>query len=720
VLLLLHKLSSAAAMENASSPQPGPSGAGSPMSASQRAQQQTLLAKQTIVDEWNVKEKLLLAQLVKPNGDQNWVSVSRMVKQAADAEGMDRPLDWFSQKNCAQQFNKLLEEHESQAGTSGRRKRGEGAASTESVYKAIQEKLRQARIKELEVEVKERLERMDQYEEEVRLLDDPNTPDEVIDEIEKKEEEDVKRDKELARLKEEHLKAREERLKQLQLAQKMLPVTRKDPGKGSGSGAKKVEESPGSPAKANVEGKKSSQLSAGSALTPTVDAVKEEAGKAGGGADVDKKKEGEADSKAEKKKPEEPAKEAPANEEEKTPSSSARKRPLRPTRGSAASKEEDRLPPPTSIPRSKRTSEKSDEGVGGDEDQSPLSHTRGRASRGRRGGDDEHDAAENRRVRHLRGATPAGEVDGGSGRGRRGSGATSRSSSPAGSDKQELAEGPQETPVAATPVRATRRGKRTSERQAAAASAADFFYESAPNSPASGVGAGDDEASMKAFKKQGTMMLDNLRNHRFSHQFSQPVALAGEDAVVACQRRHVRPPPRSLSEYAKVIRFPGDLAGIKRAIETAALRNVDEMERSVARMLFNAVMFNQHRAEVRAKAYSDRPSRRRNFPVPARQPRQKDVQGRQVHLLAASPHARSGQGRGHEVLFRPLHKDSPRPTAPYGGGGRCRRTQESGCGSHLRRWWVQQEEEEVDDYIHCQIHKRTNKRCSQLLPQALK
>ena len=57
-------------------------------------------------------EKIELPDLVVlRSGDQNWVSVSRQMKPFAEAL---RPSDWFSQKNCALQYNLLLEKAEQQ------------------------------------------------------------------------------------------------------------------------------------------------------------------------------------------------------------------------------------------------------------------------------------------------------------------------------------------------------------------------------------------------------------------------------------------------------------------------------------------------------------------------------------------------------------------------------------------------------------------------------
>ena len=79
--------------------------------------QQRLKLKQTPIDSWSLKEQLTLALAVLRTGDQNWVSVSRTMKQFNEP---GRPVDWYSQKNCALQYNLIMEN-----GDIPKRKRGE-------------------------------------------------------------------------------------------------------------------------------------------------------------------------------------------------------------------------------------------------------------------------------------------------------------------------------------------------------------------------------------------------------------------------------------------------------------------------------------------------------------------------------------------------------------------------------------------------------------------
>ncbi|CAK8675976.1 unnamed protein product [Clavelina lepadiformis] len=103
--------------------------------------------------EWSTREKLAIASFVYHSGDQHWSgSVSRMLRRLGE---LNRPPDWFSPKNCAQQYTALLE-----AAETPRRKRGERTESSESssssssmqtpsVSEAIVRKLTQERTEEL-------------------------------------------------------------------------------------------------------------------------------------------------------------------------------------------------------------------------------------------------------------------------------------------------------------------------------------------------------------------------------------------------------------------------------------------------------------------------------------------------------------------------------------------------------------------------------------------
>ncbi|XP_062511370.1 uncharacterized protein LOC134187263 [Corticium candelabrum] len=57
--------------------------------------------------DWTMRERLVLSSSVLNSGDQNWVSVSRIVKPLLEA-GVKQP-DQFSQKNCALEYSDMLE-----------------------------------------------------------------------------------------------------------------------------------------------------------------------------------------------------------------------------------------------------------------------------------------------------------------------------------------------------------------------------------------------------------------------------------------------------------------------------------------------------------------------------------------------------------------------------------------------------------------------------------
>lgn len=109
--------------------------------------QERLQLKRVPLDSWSIREKLSLASVVACSGDQNWMTVSRALKGLC---GGDRPSDWFSQKSCAAQYGKLLEN----VATPKRKKRSEKdnsqTAVVETPAELILRDLRQERIDELD------------------------------------------------------------------------------------------------------------------------------------------------------------------------------------------------------------------------------------------------------------------------------------------------------------------------------------------------------------------------------------------------------------------------------------------------------------------------------------------------------------------------------------------------------------------------------------------
>lgn len=107
--------------------------------------QDRLKLKRVPLDNWSISEQLYLASAVACSGDQNWMSVSRALKMSC---GGDRPSDWFSQKSCAAQYGKLLENVE----TPKRKKRNEKDTSQTTVdtpSELILRKLTHERMSEL-------------------------------------------------------------------------------------------------------------------------------------------------------------------------------------------------------------------------------------------------------------------------------------------------------------------------------------------------------------------------------------------------------------------------------------------------------------------------------------------------------------------------------------------------------------------------------------------
>ncbi|XP_040574875.2 LOW QUALITY PROTEIN: uncharacterized protein [Lepeophtheirus salmonis] len=88
-------------------------------------------------ESWSISEQLNLALAVVKSGDQNWGYISRVMNPLSG-----RPFDWYSQKNCAQQYKLLLEQMDS-----CRRKKVDGSEST---AESIVRYLRTERIKEIE------------------------------------------------------------------------------------------------------------------------------------------------------------------------------------------------------------------------------------------------------------------------------------------------------------------------------------------------------------------------------------------------------------------------------------------------------------------------------------------------------------------------------------------------------------------------------------------
>ncbi|XP_015775709.1 PREDICTED: bromodomain-containing protein 8-like isoform X2 [Acropora digitifera] len=102
-------------------------------------------------EEWTIREKLTLASSVVRSGDQNWVSVSRTIKPILETGccAIQRPPDFFSQKNCASHYSEMLEK----VNTPKRKRTSEGGG-TETPGDLIVRKLTIERMEELRKSIK--------------------------------------------------------------------------------------------------------------------------------------------------------------------------------------------------------------------------------------------------------------------------------------------------------------------------------------------------------------------------------------------------------------------------------------------------------------------------------------------------------------------------------------------------------------------------------------
>lgn len=174
--------------------------------------QQRLKLKQTPIDTWSLKEQLTLASAVLRTGDQNWVSVSRTMKQFWEP---GRPPDWYSQKNCALQYNLILEKADLP-----RRKRGEKLDGADSPGQLIVKSLGEKREEQLKKIIAAETAEIARLEKQVELLSSDNVSqqemDKMIKEIEQEEEEEARKEEEHVQF----IKTREERKLAIQAALK--------------------------------------------------------------------------------------------------------------------------------------------------------------------------------------------------------------------------------------------------------------------------------------------------------------------------------------------------------------------------------------------------------------------------------------------------------------------------------------------------------------------
>lgn len=160
-----------------------------------------------------------MASSVACSGDQNWMSVSRSLKMLC---GSNRPGDWFSQKSCAAQYGKLLENVE----TPKRKKRTaserDGVAAVETPGESILRKLTQERVIELKKIIQEESQQYTKVKEDIILIQSGVTDERKLREMWKQiQTEKAQKEKEQI-LHTQWLKEREE--KKLELERQWRPL----------------------------------------------------------------------------------------------------------------------------------------------------------------------------------------------------------------------------------------------------------------------------------------------------------------------------------------------------------------------------------------------------------------------------------------------------------------------------------------------------------------
>lgn len=173
--------------------------------------QERLQQKRVPFDNWSVREQLCLASAVLCSGDQNWMSVSRSLKILCDPK---RPADWFSQKSCAAQYDKLLSGIE----TPKRKKRTgserDSSMPVETPNESVVKRLTQERITELKKIMYEEQQQFQKLKDEILIVQSPATTEAQLKEMWAAIEEE-KRQKEVEKVNHDlWLKQREERKKE--------------------------------------------------------------------------------------------------------------------------------------------------------------------------------------------------------------------------------------------------------------------------------------------------------------------------------------------------------------------------------------------------------------------------------------------------------------------------------------------------------------------------
>uniref|UniRef100_A0A1A9WMQ8 Bromo domain-containing protein n=1 Tax=Glossina brevipalpis TaxID=37001 RepID=A0A1A9WMQ8_9MUSC len=169
-----------------------------------------------LMDEWSVREQLCLASVVTSNGEQNWMPVSGTMKFLSKKS---RPNDWFSPKNCAAQYSRLLEEAEiskPKKCNSGDSVSSPSPDCVENSIGNVVKRLTEERKQELKAEIKKEQEEYAKLYADIKALQSGNLDDDQLLQMYR----DIEKEQEMQRVDEmrleNQLREREEKKKELQ------------------------------------------------------------------------------------------------------------------------------------------------------------------------------------------------------------------------------------------------------------------------------------------------------------------------------------------------------------------------------------------------------------------------------------------------------------------------------------------------------------------------
>ncbi|GAB0096693.1 hypothetical protein DMENIID0001_122360 [Sergentomyia squamirostris] len=176
--------------------------------------QERLQLKRIPLDKWSIREQLFLAAAVACSGE-NWMSVSRSLKMYC---GSNRPSDWFSQKSCAAQYGKLLENVEMPKRKKRTASERDTPTSVDTPGEVIYRKLTQERVLELKKQIQEEQKEFAKLKEDILYLHSGATDEGKIREMWSQIEQE-KKQKEREQLQHQQwLKEREERKLEMEKA----------------------------------------------------------------------------------------------------------------------------------------------------------------------------------------------------------------------------------------------------------------------------------------------------------------------------------------------------------------------------------------------------------------------------------------------------------------------------------------------------------------------